>query len=174
FSEEWTGKLQPFYAWWPNYGLWWAAYDPGGDYVGILPLCPSEWKNPAPNSIQIHTGPDHKIEIYCPFHNGTRQWAIVLASAEEAFKKSPGGANLMQRMLIQLGQNSLDKVKDMVLTWPEMDAIENPRLLCTPAELPRIREKANTHPLYKRVLEQHPLEPEDPAGLYLATGNEKY
>lgn len=172
FSREWTGRIQPFYAWWRDYGLWWAAYNPAGGYVGILPLKPSEWNNPAPNVIRVRTAPGGRVQAIMPLHKGTRTWAIVLSTAEEALKESSGGANLMMRQAIRMGQNPLEKVKDMVLTWPGMDQIEYPHLLCKPADLSGIREKARTHPLYKRVLEQHPEMPEDPAGLYLATGDE--
>ncbi|MGQ9650819.1 MAG: hypothetical protein ACUVXJ_11970 [Phycisphaerae bacterium] len=172
FSNEWTGRIQPFYAWWKDYGLWWAAYRPDGGYVGILPLKPSEWANPAPNVIRVSTGPGARIRAVLPFHRGTRTWAIVLSLAEAALHKKPTGANLMMLQAVRLGQNPLDKVKDMVLTWPGMDTIEYPHLLCRPVDIPTIRDKARTHPLFKRVLENHPDAPEDPVGLYLATGNE--
>lgn len=172
FSREWTGRIQPFYAWWKDYGLWWAAYRPDGGYVGILPLKPSEWLNPVPNTIYVKTGPDKQVQTVLPFHKGTRTWAIVLATPDEALRESPGGANLMMRQAIRLGQNPLDKVKDMALTWPGMDTIEYPHLLCRPADIPAIRDKARTHPLFKRVLENYPEAPEDPVGLYLATGDE--
>lgn len=174
FSKDWTGKIQPFYAWWQDYGLWWGGYRPGGDYVGILPLEPSKWTNPSPNSIQIHTGPDNKVEVFFPFDRGTRKWALVVGDADEALTVSKGGANLMMRMAIRHGQNSLDKVKDMTLTWDGMDDIENPRLLCTKEDVPRIQRKAQTHAFFKRVLDNHPDQPDDPAGLYLATGQEEY
>ncbi len=174
FSKAWTGRLQPFYAWWKDYGLWWAAYKPGGTYVAILPLEPPKWTNPAPNSIQVHTGPDNTIEVFCPFRDGTRKWALVVADADEALAKSAGGTTLMMRLAIRLGQNPLDKVKDLTLTWPGMETITNPRLLCTPGDVAKIREKARTHPPFRRVRENHPEAPGDPAGLYLATGDEKY
>ncbi len=172
FSREWTGRIQPFYAWWKDYGLWWAAYRPDGGYVGILPLKPSEWANPAPNVIQINTGPGSRVRAVLPLHRGTRTWAIVLATPDEALPESPGGANLMMRQAIRLGQNPLDEVKDMVLGWPETDQVQYPHLLCRPEDIPAIRDKARTHPLFKRVLENYPEAPEDPVGLYLATGDE--
>jgi len=174
FSTKWTGRIQPFYAWWHDYGLWWACYRPGGDYIGILPLEPSKWMNPPPNPIQIHTGPGHKVEVFFPFDRGTRKWALVAGDADEALKVSKGGANLMMRMAIRHGQNPLDKVKDMALTWDGMENIENPRLLCTKADIPRIQRKAQTHALFKRVLDNYPDQPDDPAGLYLATGQKDY
>ena len=172
FSEEWSGKIQPFYAWWRNYGLWWSAYEPGGHCLGILPMSPPAWTNPASNSIQIHTGPNKKIEVFLPFNRGTRKWALVVGDADEALKVSRGGANLMMRMAIRHGQNSLDKVKNLTLTWDGMNHIENPRLLCTQEDVPRLRHKAQNHPLFKRVLDKYPDKPDDPAGLYLATGDE--
>ncbi len=172
FSKEWTGRIQPFYAWWKDYGLWWAAYRPDGGYVGILPLRPSEWANPAPNVIRVSTGPGGRVRAVLPFHRGTRTWAIALSLAEAALHKKPTGANLMMLQAVRLGQNPLDKVNDMVLTWPGMDKIEYPHLLCRPTDIPAIRNKARTHPLFKRVLEDHPDAPEDPVGLYLATGDE--
>lgn len=173
FSNEWTGRIQPFYAWWKDYGLWWAGYRPDGGYVGILPLKPSEWANPAPNVIRVSTGPGGRVRAVLPFHRGTRSWAIVLSPAEEALRNKRTGANLMMLQAVRLGQNPLDKVKDMVLTWPGMEKIEYPHLLCRPAEIPAIRNKARTHPLFKRVLEDHPDAPEDPVGLYLATGDQR-
>ncbi len=174
FSKGWSGRIQPFYAWWHDYGLWWAAYEPGGCYAGILPLNPPRWVNPPPNAIRINTGPQGKIEAFFPFDRGTRKWALVISTAQEALNLSGGGANLMMRIAIRHGQNPLDNVKDMVLTWHGMDSIENPRLLCTKNDVLRIREKARTSPPFKRVLEEYPDRPRDPAGLYLATGNEEY
>src|SRR5690606_8896815 len=29
-------QVQPFYAWWPDFSTWWAAFRPEGDYVGVF------------------------------------------------------------------------------------------------------------------------------------------
>lgn len=174
FREEWTGRIQPFYAWWNDYGLWWSAYKPDGDYIGILPLEPTQWTNPAYNPIEVHTGQPDKVDVQFPFRKGTRKWAIVFGEADEALKTSVGGANLMMKQAIRLGQNPLNDVKDMTLIWPGMDDIGYPHLLCSYGDVPDIRWKARTHPLFREVFENNPDAPNDPAGLYLAMGDEKH
>ncbi|GMU23481.1 MAG: hypothetical protein AMXMBFR13_35590 [Phycisphaerae bacterium] len=166
--------LQPFYAWWPDYSIWWGAFRPDADYVGIFTTQPREWLHPAPNRIQIRTGPEHGVQAYLPLQNGTRRWGILVADESQAREVSPAGGNLIQRMMIRLSENPLDRVKELPLRWPGCEQIEYPHLLCRPADLPVIREKARTYAPLARVLQHYPEAPEDPSGLYLATGEETH
>ncbi len=170
-NQKWAGKLQPFYAWWPFYGLWWGAYRPAGDYVAVFMTEPPRWLNPKQNLVNVQTGPE-RIECEFRYRKGTRRWGILAAKSDSALSTSKGGATMVMRAMIRHAQNPLERVKGMQLSWPGMDEIGYPHLLCRPADLPAIREKARTHPLFARVLEKHADQPDDPAGLYLITGDE--
>lgn len=167
-------RLQPFYSWWADYGTRWATYTPDGPYLGLFPAAASQWARSAPNIITIRTGAGRRPEAILPMHRGTRVWGLVLSPASEALRHSPGGASLIQRCRIRLVENPLDKVKDLVLDWSRDEHASHPRLLSSPDNVPRIRAMARRDPALRRVLDDYPDAPNDPAGLYLATGDEHH
>lgn len=170
-----TNRLQPFYSYYPDEAVWWACCrHEGRELLGILTTEPVQWTNPLSNQVQVATEGIQRLEARFPLRHGTRRWLLLLADLATWPADGSGRAVGMHRLLIDHSQNPLDRVKDLILDdWPAA-SITHPRLLCGKEDVPTIRAKARSDPLFHRLLQSHPNKPGDPAGLYLATGDECY
>jgi len=173
FSEPSTLTLQPFFSWYEDQAVWWGSYSKWGPgYLCLFATQPTKWINPLVNLPRIVTEPGPVLEARLPLRAGKRRWGIIFCAKEESSVENPDADPVVYGIMIRHGENPLDKVKDMVFDWPGCEKTKYPRLLCSRDDVPAIREKARSHPLFNRILEQHPDDPRDPAGLYLATGSE--
>lgn len=178
YAEKNDLSLQPFYSWYTDQTIWWGCYQKGGeDYWGLMALQPTHWINPIVNLPRVVAGPgpanQPKLDLRLPLRAGKRRWGLFLCPQAEAPVNRPDPCPIANKYIIRYAQNPLDTVKELVLDWPGDEVIACPRLLCASDQVPAIRQKAQTSPYFQRILKEKPDGPNDPAGLYLATGDEQ-
>lgn len=187
--------LQPFYIWEKDTGTSASLKsDMSSDIVTILPVRSSKWRNGRAN-LPVLEFNEGKTKLRLPLKKGERQWVMSISPVEEDIKEiepfainNPynNDANIIdlelkhshhaERMSGVYNGPSLQKYIEFTCKWPGMGDLENPRLLIKPGEIGGIRERIDSWSWMKKTVKDRKQEfsPYDPAGIYLATGEEKY
>lgn len=195
--------LSPFFAWDKDVGTYWGGFGEGEDYFAVLALSPTQWRNPMENRVQVFAHGERGVVWRFPLSEGTRHWLLHAGVKSKCVPPNPesngggtsGGAYApghhagglgdypqacrsvrTQRLGIKFAETPLDQVKDFVLQWEGARPEDYPRGLCRREEIPEIRERLTRNDFLRDRIEKHGDDSTlaDPAGLYLATGDEKY
>lgn len=185
-----TVRLQPFYCWDANTATLMQLQSVSATLC-VLPLSPSQWENGRESVIAVTTG--QTVSIKAPLHKGKRKWLISLADSS-AQAEGQGIAltapyqnwdNMIQNPLTNIryadtlcavyGGPNLQNALDWNLETSTGEQ-NHPALLITSEEVLPFRKRVEQWDWLKKTLEAHKDDAEgfDPAGVYLATDEEKY
>lgn len=183
-------RLQPFYCWDANSATLMQLKSENGTLC-VVPLCPSAWENGREIVLTIIT--DKNVTIKAPLGKGRRKWLVSLpdlsvqAEGQGIALTSPyqNWNNMIQNPMTNIRYaDSLCAVYggpnlQNVLDW-NLEAFtgeqNHPTLLIKAEEVQPFRKRVGDWDWLKKTLAAHKGDTQgfDPAGVYLATGEEQY
>ena len=189
-------QLGPFYNWEKDAASFWAAWEGGArrDLLYLGCVRPAQTATTEAYERVKVTAADIGLNVRFPLQAGCKSFALALLDKHTAAATVSGPPNALDALHRRLNGPGLDDYCQMVLRWPGMEQLRFPRLWIDAEDLPIVRARFEKWPWLKEQFELHADEcifdahtsPDlrceegmravgrDPAGAYLATGNETW
>jgi hypothetical protein len=149
-------------------GSWFGVYDSSRDeLLGVAAVDIAHWGVPDDTIHPAHRTVGASSEVLLvdsaasshfrfPIENVSRRWLLTIVSRAEALgereplpatpiRRDPDHTMPLWTLHTRRGDLRLDKVKEWITDWPDAGEA-HPRVLCTQADFPAIREKVRTVP----------------------------
>lgn len=171
--------LIPFFAWELEYWSWFGAHSQSTaveDWLGFFASHTDSWRGGRWVGLQVETSSEG-LRLRLPLVNCERYWGVVASRLKDAVGKDSATDNKCFRAQVRLSQTPLDRVRHMTLRWNRPIESYGPHVLIRPEDLPRVKQRGQQDRDFRRLFEARKRGPEDdqdPAGVYLATGDLAY
>ena len=179
YQEPSTSTLIPFFSWSLDTATWFAVHSSEAairDWLGFFCSHTDAWRGGPSAGLLVETGPEG-LRVRAPLEDFERHWGIVAARGEDALVDKDEETNKCFQAQARLAQTPLDRVRKMALEWERPAESYRPHLLLKSGDLSAVRQRARSEQEFRRLFEagrQPPEQETDPAGVYLATGDEAY
>ena len=199
-SEDDCIRLGPLYNWEKDAAGFWCAWEMGERRDLLYVGCPrpSRFSTAAPYervAVDTARGASGRLDVRMPLQQGRSALSLALLDRGATAVHTSGPPNDLDRLHCRLNGPGLDDYCQMALEWPGMEELSFPRLWVGSEDLPRLRDRFTRWEWLRerfeahaedRILDVH-TEPDlrldrngahvlgqDPAGAYLATGDEAW
>ncbi len=179
YQEPSTSTLVPFFSWSLDTATWFAVHSAEAairDWLGFFCSHTDAWRGGPSAGLLVETGPEG-LRVRAPLEDFERYWGIVAARSEDALVDKDEETNKCFQAQARLAQTPLDRVRKMALEWERPAESYRPHLLLKSGDLSAVRQRARSEQEFRRLFaagRQPPEQETDPAGVYLATGDEAY
>ena len=189
--------LGPFYNWQKDAASFWVAWraDARRDALYIGCVRPAQTATAAPYKRVAIAAQDEGICARFALQEGEKSFALALLDRGEKAVRTAGAPNVFDALHRRLNGPGLDDYCQMTLDWAAAQGLDFPRLWIGASQLATARARFAQWPWLREQFERHadlaivdtavapdlrwaegdmPTLGRDPAGAYLATGDERY